>query len=168
VNVIDLVNDLPKGKKAYPRRALSMIDCIVVHHSATLSGSPKAFADYHVKHNKWPGIGYHYVIGKAGEVWMTNTPDTISYHATGYNSRSIGVCMVGNFDQQPFGGAQKTALLALLRYLLDVYPGVKFLLGHYETGAKKSCPGKHVDMDELRKALGVQYDKTPLAAGVKK
>jgi N-acetylmuramoyl-L-alanine amidase len=155
MKIIDIIDDLPRGPKPYKRRSLSLIDTIVLHHSATLSGTPLAFATYHVKNNGWPGIGYHYVVGKKGEVWQTNYASTIGYHASGYNSRSIGICMVGNFDEQEFTGRQKAACLALMRYLLDLHHGIRRVLGHRETGSPKTCPGRKVDMDEIRKMLGV-------------
>jgi N-acetylmuramoyl-L-alanine amidase len=156
VNIIDLVKDLPRGPRPYKRRYLTSIDTIVLHHSATITGTPQAFAEHHVKSKKWPGIGYHYVVGKKGEIWQTNDATTISYHAANYNGHSLGVCMVGNFDEQRLEGPQKESVLSLLRYLLEMHPGVKHLYGHKETGGKTACPGKNISMDEIRAALGVE------------
>jgi N-acetylmuramoyl-L-alanine amidase len=150
MNLINVTDELLKGFKPYKTRALTSIDTIVIHHSATKDGSPKAFAKYHVEHNKWPGIAYHAVIGKKGELWQTNYPQTISYHAVGYNSRSIGICLVGDLDLDKPTPQQWEAL----RWLIDYYKGrlseMKFLVGHRETGAKKSCPGLNFNMELLR------------------
>lgn len=155
MNILDISGDLPvSDTKRYKRRPLALVDTVVLHHSATESGSPKAFADYHVRHNRWPGIGYHFVVGQKGEAWQTNDLTTISYHASGWNARSIGVCLVGNFDKQKLEGQQKNTLLALLAHLKDM--GVKRLVGHRETGAKKSCPGLNVDMEALREEIGME------------
>ncbi|MFH1740405.1 MAG: peptidoglycan recognition family protein [bacterium] len=155
MDIIDVSSLLPTGKKRYKKRLLTGIDTIVLHHSATTSGSPQAFADYHVDHNKWPGIGYHGVVGKEGETWKTNEPETISYHAAGTNGRSLGICMIGNFDKEVPGEAQMDAAVELCRYYMDVFPGIKNVLGHRETGSKKTCPGRNVDMVEFRRRVGL-------------
>jgi N-acetylmuramoyl-L-alanine amidase len=155
VNIIDLVDELPRSVSShYKTRPLALIDSVVLHHSATEQGSPMAFADYHVNTNGWPGIGYHYVIGKKGEIWKTNNTTTISYHAVGWNARAIGICLVGNFDKQKLEGQQRNTLLALLAHLKSL--GIKHLVGHRETGAKKSCPGLNVNMEALREEIGME------------
>ena len=56
--VKDIVKNLPVNTKVkpYPKRALSKIDQIVIHHSATKEGTAKGFANYHISERKWPGI----------------------------------------------------------------------------------------------------------------
>lgn len=98
--MIDIVNTLPKHKsKRYAKRVLSKIDIIILHHSATAKGTPKAFANYHVNTNGWPGIGYHVVISE-GVIYKTNSFDTVSYNCAGQNTRSIGICFAADFDKR--------------------------------------------------------------------
>ncbi|MDR1995122.1 N-acetylmuramoyl-L-alanine amidase [Azonexus sp.] len=40
-------------------------------------------------------IGYHFVIGRSGVVFTGRHLDEVGAHAVGYNTRSIGICLVG-------------------------------------------------------------------------
>lgn len=156
MRVVDVVDTLPSHKtKRYRERPLSDISMVVVHHSATSSGSPEAFARYHVESNQWPGIGYHYVIARDGMVYKTNAASIVSYHAGNANGRSLGVCLVGNFDQETPGEAQIEALVELLKGLMQAF-GISAdrVVGHREVpGTRKSCPGRNISMDALRRQL---------------
>lgn len=154
--IVDLTDKLPRHPtKRYRTRALATISTIVVHHSATETGTPEAFARYHVEANGWPDIGYHYVIGKDGTVWKTNRASTISYHAGNANGHSLGVCLVGNFDREQPTQAQWLALVELLNGLMQAF-GISAdrVVGHREVpGTRKSCPGRNISMDALRRQL---------------
>jgi N-acetylmuramoyl-L-alanine amidase len=154
MNILNVVSTLPHGKEKYDTRSQSAITHIVVHHSATNTGSPMAFAQYHVGLG-WPGIGYHYVVTQDGTVYKTQNLTTVSYHAGKANRYSVGICLIGNYDKQVPPAKQIESLLALigeLRAVLKV--PVKRVIGHREVPAQKSCPGLAVDMDEIRERLG--------------
>ncbi len=156
MKVNDIIGSLPgHPTKRYRQRTLSATTHIVVHHSATTSGTPEAFARYHVEELGWPGIGYHYVIDRKGEVYKCHPATTISYHASGANACSIGVCLVGNFDVQRPTESQRAALVELLQELMSAYHiPAAHVIGHREVpGTKKSCPGTNIDMDSIREAL---------------
>ena len=156
----DIVGDLPKHKTLrYNTRLLDEITQIIVHHSATNSGTPEAFARYHVEENGWPGIGYHYVISKTGQIYKCQNVTTVSYHAGNANRRSIGVCLVGNFDTQTPTDVQMDALMELLAELITAYPAAKGnIIGHREVPRTyKSCPGKNVDMNKVRDCVASSW-----------
>lgn len=145
VQITDITNQLPKGSgAAYSSRQLSDIKIIVIHHSATTSGDPWAYAKYQVEQKGWPGIGYHFVIQPDGKVYQTNQLTTISYQATGVNAQSIGICMTGNFDTTTPPPAQYGALISLLRHLRDLIGQVP-IKGHREIKST-SCPGNMVNI----------------------
>lgn len=156
MQVKDIVKTLPKHPTTqYKSRPLRILSAVVVHHSATTSGTPEAFARYHVGQG-WPGIGYHYVIGRDGLVYKCQPASVISYHASGANAHSLGVCLVGNLDEQQPTPEQMAALMELLQDLIKWY-GIKpgHVIGHREVpGTHKSCPGRHIDMQEIRRKLG--------------
>lgn len=139
----DIVNTLAKDpKRTYATRSLSSIRQIVIHHSATTSGSAAAYAKYHVENRGWPGIGYHFVIDKDGTINLTNYLETISYHVSGQNTRSIGICLTGNFDIQQPTTAQLNSVVRLIRFLSDQL-GRLPIKGHNDYAAK-SCPGNNI------------------------
>ncbi len=143
----NIVEELPKGNSNYSKRSISSIDKIVIHHSATNSGTPKAYANYHVNTRGWPGIGYHFVIQKDGSVFQTNYLDTVSYHTSGQNTRSIGICLTGNYDSQQPPALQLDALINLIRYLAK-FLGRLDIHGHNDFSSK-SCPGDHINVQTI-------------------
>lgn len=162
MEIINLVKELlVSSNRSYKRRNLDAISVLVIHHSGTTAGAPKSFAEYHVmskpKGRGWPGIGYHYVIGKRGQVWQTNDDATISYQAASYNGISLGICLVGNFDIETPSKEQLDILVLLCKHLISTYLDIKRVIGHRETGTtKKNCPGLNFDMNALRERLGVR------------
>lgn len=144
---------IPRSKTSY----------IIVHCSATESGSVQAFRDYHVKHNGWRDIGYHWVIGNGhgmpdGQIEPGREELDLGAHCLGYNDTSIGICIVGNTDKTPPTIAQYEMLVSKLVQLCQKYMiPTSHILGHRETPSGKAegktCPGTLVDMDKLREVV---------------
>jgi len=134
---------------------------IIIHHSATKQGDAETFRRAHMA-NGWRDIGYHYVIGNGtysgdGEVETGRPENESGAHcsADGMNFKSIGICLVGNFDIDKPSIAQMEALERLCRDIMARYKiPVSRVLGHGEVkGAATNCPGKNFDMAEFRKRL---------------
>tara|TARA_R100001463_G_scaffold119727_3_gene175666 strand:- start:2392 stop:2922 length:531 start_codon:yes stop_codon:yes gene_type:complete len=139
--------------KTYAFRDTSTIDSIVVHQTAgSDQGKFTAYniANDHVNNNDWAGIGYHYLITDDGKIYKTNPENKISYHASGWNTRSIGVSITGNHTLgQEIDSKKYNALVYLLAKLSNKYNiSVNKIVGHNETGSPKSCP--NLNMDQLR------------------
>jgi len=119
----------------------------------TKQGSAEAFARYHVNHNKWPGIGYHYVINTDGSIDFTNDWDVKSYHVGNSNKTAIGVCLVGNFTIDTPNHAQIKATIELCRMLMKKIPSIEKIKGHneYDGYSWKDCPG--FDVSEIRENI---------------
>lgn len=139
--ILDVTADLPHAAgERYESRKVDEIRLVVVHHSATPSGTPRAFARFHVETRGWPGIGYHFVVGKKGELWRTNALTTVSYHARGHNRESVGVCLGGDFSEAPPSAIQLAALEGLLRWLVAKLPGRRIVF-HRDIVPTTTCPG---------------------------
>jgi N-acetylmuramoyl-L-alanine amidase len=155
MEITNIVDELPKhAKEKYRTRKLKDIKRIVVHHSATVdTATPRSFAAYHVDHNKWPGIGYHYVITKDGTIYKTNNDSTVSWHAGPTANRdSIGICLVGWFDKGMPPEPQWKATIELVKHIRKAYNiPVSGVIGHREVPkTSKSCPGWAIDLNALR------------------
>jgi N-acetylmuramoyl-L-alanine amidase len=132
---------------------------IIIHHSATAQGDAETFRRAH-KAKGWRDIGYHYVIGNGtysgdGEVETGRPENESGAHcsADGMNFKSIGICLVGNFDIDKPSIAQMEALEILCRDIMARYKiPVSKVLGHGEVDAT-NCPGKNFDMAAFRKRL---------------
>jgi hypothetical protein len=79
--------------------------------------------DWHVNGNGWRDIGYHLVIRRDGSIEKGRDINDSGAHAAGYNSKSIGLCLVGgmaedNSAENNFTAQQWTSLLAKVKELL--------------------------------------------------
>lgn len=125
--------------------------------------------------NGWRSCGYHYVIldanrhdkSRDGEVQTGRVEGEVGAHCKGLNHQSIGICLIGDGDQDPPTEAQWKALVELcsdicLRHNLKA----RHVIGHREINrlvdgqivsrryrTSKTCPGAKIDLDELRDAV---------------
>jgi len=101
---------------------------IVIHHSASPSASVKGMDYYHrVERHMENGLAYHFVIGnghsmKDGEIaighrWSAQL-DGGHLASEALNKKAIGICLVGNFDQDRPTRKQLESLHALVECLL--------------------------------------------------
>ena len=145
---------------------------ICVHHSLTKDGTVAdwdAIRRYHKEVQGWSDIGYHYGVERVGKgiLLQIGRPESQpGAHAKEMhmNSKSLGICVVGNFDLAPPG-------LEIMRFLAEIVKRkvaeygipVNAVIGHREVGAMggfdwrkgqyKSCPGKYFSMDILRSMI---------------
>ncbi len=137
------------------------VDMVVVHCSDSTWGDAAIIDQWH-KERKWKGIGYHGVIlngrrtshgeynpAEDGLLESGRALDEIGAHCKGYNSRSVGICLIGKED---FTEAQMNGLIQNLANLLRHFNlDANAVYGHYELDDHKTCP--NLDMDEIRDRL---------------
>ena len=135
---------------------------IVIHHSATKQGNAAIFDNYHRNEKGMrDGLAYHFVIGngaksKDGQVetgrrWEKQISGAHCYDNR-MNQESVGICLVGNFDQSKPTAKQMEALLKLISDLQKQYriPKSNILL-HKEVDKKQTnCPGKNFPANKIR------------------
>lgn len=146
---------------------------IIIHCSDSNWGCMREIDFWH-KAKGWKSIGYHFVIlnGKPlsdlflaplngsiecgrpldGDAFIED--NEIGSHALGYNSDSIGICLIGKNDFTP---SQMASLRSLLRALMSQYNiSADNILGHNETESGKAqgktCP--NFSVKQLREDLG--------------
>lgn len=122
-----------------------LTDLIVIHHTA--SAPDITVEDIHAMHigNGWSGIGYHLVIYPDGSVHQGRPIDMIGAHCEGYNARSIGVNLTGNFEEAQPTQAQVDSLVVLLSDLMHDYNvPPEQVTGHNAWNAT-ACPGRNLD-----------------------
>lgn len=132
---------------------------IIIHHSLTKDSqtvSWDAIRRYHLAQG-WNGIGYHFGIERIGdrvEVLLGRRPDEIGAHCLGMNTHSLGICCVGNYDQEAPPAEIWGKCLDLTRWLMALH-GIApaGVLGHRELANYKSCPGLCWDMKKFRSEL---------------
>lgn len=139
----DIVDQLTVHEtKRYSTRPLTDITTLAIHHTAAPGTQlVDVIARYHVEHNDWPGIGYHYVISAHGEIFQTNRLESVSYHAGDNNQNTVGIALQGDFTQWMPPRIQLEAARFLVSELCAQFVELD-ILGHRELhGTQTTCPG---------------------------
>jgi peptidoglycan recognition protein LE len=65
-------------------------------------------------HKKWGDIGYNFMIGGDGGIYECRGWSTVGAHTFGYNRKSIGIGLIGNFQENIPTQEQMNALRILM------------------------------------------------------
>ena len=137
-------------KKLFPLETNNFPTEIYVHHSGgtdanlladTSEHTAKAMELWHLGKG-WDGLGYHYVIHKDGTVWKGRPEHRNGAHARGYNTKSIGICLAGNFDATD-PTAEQTESLRKLMLDIKTRHDIKKINPHRHY-ANKTCYGNRL------------------------
>jgi len=137
--------------RRWKTRQLEKIDRIIIHQSLA-DAKVSALNEYHISPGNHissdglPHIAYHFVISREGVIWRCNNYADVTWHCKGVNTRSIGVCVVGNFSGPGHLGSdgpsedQIAALEYLQWFISDELQQAFLLHGHMDYN-KYACPG---------------------------
>lgn len=139
----------------------------VIHHTAgtndyTAGDVPailRGIYAYHAVTRDWGDIGYNFLVDKFGRIWEGRSGgvdrETIGGHVLGWNTSTVGVSVLGNYETASPSSASVTAIVKLLGWKLTRL-GVKAntnvtlqgrtiptIVGHRDLG-QTSCPGKNL------------------------
>jgi N-acetyl-anhydromuramyl-L-alanine amidase AmpD len=139
---------------------------IVIHHSGARNGDTASIDASHVQERHWEGIGYHFVIGNGHPMPLGRVDATWrwkqQYHGahagsapeqSEYNSDGIGICLVGDYDEDEPDPYLEHRLVELCAQLIAHIPslGIARIIGHRDVPGKVTdCPGRHTDINRLR------------------
>lgn len=141
--VVDLRRNLRRDpSQHYSTRPLCDIRYLVIHHTgAPATVGPHQIASAHVEENRWPGIGYHYVVDLNGTVYHTQDLTVVSYHARQFNPASVGIALMGDLTAAQPTPPQLEATARLIAGLLfDLGLPLDAVRGHREM-VPTPCPG---------------------------
>ena len=117
-----------------------------------VSLSPRSSTSLIVLHH----VGYHYVVHKDGLIERGRPVDMIGSHAQGSNAFSVGICMVGDFNQEDPSAEQIEAVSQLVAVLGDKYGIVLDTNGvkpHREV-CETECPGANMTDEVIQNIRG--------------
>lgn len=123
----------------------------------------KNLEKYYRDQQRWKA-GPHWFVTPNAKGLLAFTPSTVpGTHTPSWNSKSIGVEVVGDFDAEAFGPDTKRNLVALLAALhswLGLSPTT--LRFHKEDRATthKNCPGRNINKAELIELVQEKMDET--------
>jgi hypothetical protein len=140
----EIMDTLPQHPThRYTRRTREAIRSLVIHHSVVPpSVDVRQIAQFHVEQRGWPGIGYHFFITPEGHIQQTQPLEVISYHSGEVgNQEGVGICLSGNFNEQPPPEPQLNATAQLLAWLLStLHLPLEAVRGHCDY-RNTQCPG---------------------------
>ena len=94
------------------------VNKVIVHHSASpITTTAEDIYDWHIARG-WSGIGYHYIIQADGMIQDGRIIEKTGAHTKGQNTGSVGICLIGNFEEMEPTEIQLSTLKALCRGLL--------------------------------------------------
>ncbi len=133
---------------------------IIVHHTVTEDGGVdpaaivRAIYYYHAVVREWGDIGYNYLVDHLGNVYegRAGGPGVVGGHALRYNWGSIGVALIGDYQNNAVPIAMQDSLAEFLawqctdhyihpteeRYFID--QNLPTIMGHRDCAAT-ACPG---------------------------
>lgn len=167
-----------------------------MHHSVSSWGDGGVIMSWHTaprpRGNGWKAPGYHVVIGNGYpnySSWSRRKPiasadgrvdriwpeSKISNGCRYANANGLHVCLIGDLDKKPPTENQIHKLVDLLVFWCKKYglDPMKDIYGHGEMqrkigreGYSKTCPGKLVDMNRIRRMVAARLDGRTFESGV--
>ena len=120
---------------------------LVIHASATQPTQDIGVREIDQWHRKrgFVKVGYHYVIRRNGALEEGRDVDAIGAHVEGFNSVSVGICLVGGINakgkaENNYSRDQWTTLRSLLKALIAKYPEAR-IVGHRDLSPDKNGNG---------------------------
>lgn len=136
------------------------VEFLIIHHSNKVVDCPLFIKLRHKLIRGWSDTGYHFIIGNKvvtqdGKVYKGRSTNYVGAHSFGYNKKSLGICLIGNFDSCAPSFKQYRSLIRLIILLKNEYNiPAKKVLGHRETpGCRKTCPGSLIPMERIRRLI---------------
>jgi len=147
---------------------------IIIHHSFTedtLLKDYNAIKRYHTEVKGWSDIGYHWVLENvAGRLhWIPGRDEKREgAHTIGMNDKSIGICVVGNFDKEvPSDEIYKEVAKKCKKLMQKYNLSVDDIEPHRKYAGYKTCPGKNFDIDKVKEYIQYKTIKTDVAPFIK-
>lgn len=182
------------------------IEAVTLHHTtgrnnytrAESAALMRSIYSYHTRILKWCDVGYNAIIDRYGTIYEgraggLNNP-VQGAHASGFNSNTWGISMLGDFDRAKPPAALQTSVVNLMAWKLSSYnrdplSKVKLIsagkggtntrhprgaavtlpriFGHRDVGST-SCPGRYgyAALPSIRQRVAAAINKEPVKSGV--
>ena len=143
-------NELP-NLNSIKKETVNNFSIITIHHTNSYNYSNRsdetiyeAIKKYHIGNRKWNDIGYHFVIGRQGELFKGRYPEKIGAHCMGSNEGNLGIALIGDFNIKLPSVKQLATLIYLIQYIKRI-KSMK-VYGHRELTKNgfTTCPGDHL------------------------
>ncbi|XP_035204462.1 peptidoglycan-recognition protein SC2-like [Stegodyphus dumicola] len=126
------------------------VEHVFIHHTDgaicdnkdTCSRVMRQTQNFHMDTRKWADIGYSFLVGGDGRIYEGRGWNGVGAHTYNYNSKSIGISFMGNFEKV----TPNRAMLTAARQLIDcgmeknIITRGRQIHGHRDAKCT-SCPG---------------------------
>jgi N-acetylmuramoyl-L-alanine amidase len=122
-----------------------LVKFIIIHSTETLPAINLKLTDIDRAHRMEGKLtcGYHFVIGRDGEIEPGRATHRPGLHTPGQNQHSLGICMVGGMSKKGpadnYNERQMESLHNLVELLLTEHPGAQ-VVGHNHFNPTVACP----------------------------
>jgi hypothetical protein len=151
--------DNPDGWSIYPDYRHDY-QTLVIHHSVIYDNddltSVQDVQALHQTDRAWADVGYHFLVGKGGSIYEGRDLQVRGTHVAGYNTGSVGVCLLGNTSVDGVPDAQWQALGQISFWLKD-FLTLTHIAAHRDFNPQTECPGNTLydALDQLAEAIGL-------------
>ncbi|MBI9045022.1 MAG: N-acetylmuramoyl-L-alanine amidase [Anaerolineaceae bacterium] len=134
-----------EGWLIYQEPLSKVLRTIVIHHSALpISDGPQEIQSVHMSVRGYDDIAYHFVIDAQGVIYEGRELNVRGAHTGGFNTGSVGIVLLGNFEQTEPTDAQIDSLKKLSCSLREEY-GLSHIAGHRDFQPDITvCPGENL------------------------
>ena len=150
----------PSGWLVYDKPLSDVLNTIVIHHSVSSPGyGPLEIQARHMFVKGYADIGYHFVIDELGQMYFGRSLTVRGAHTGGYNTGTVGILLLGNFEETLPSVEQLASLKKLSRCLVSNY-GITYIAGHTDFQPDITvCPGKFLEamLPKLASELKLKY-----------
>jgi len=140
-----------KPRKGERENITEPVDYVIIHHTAGQECSNfdrcalivRGIQNYHMNDRGWDDIGYSFLIGGNGQVFIGRDWGTVGAHTYHYNSVAYGISFLGTFidhlpTEKAMDAAKKLIQCGVDQGFIKADYG---LYGHRDAGCTE-CPGK--------------------------
>jgi len=152
----------PEGVLVYPDDLQGVLNTIVIHHTAYPYAGPTEIQNLHMESRGFADVAYHFIIDSEGFIYEGREINIRGAHVQGFNTGSVGIALLGDFNLEKPPDSQLTSLRMLVDYLRYTYE-IHFLAGHKDYPNQSpdgtECPGANLYplLPELARGLGMKY-----------
>jgi len=139
--------DNPEGWRVYDTNLEDAYQTVVIHHSVIYEADDNEtmleIQRFHRDKRNWADVAYHFFVGKSGAIYQGRDWAVRGTHVGGYNTGSLGICLLGNFMNESPTDAQITSTNQLLAWLVTRLK-LTHIAGHRDFNADTLCPGDNL------------------------
>lgn len=166
---IDKVDTLPRQEgESYGSVPLHRKTKYVIHHSDADKGTPEGIAKFHIAPkgtapngrptgNDWPGCGYQVVTERNGQRTQCQRWETVSYHCGGFNSITVGNCLIGDHSHYLPTEEQMAATVQDIIEFNEETGQRAEITTHKLLKPGYECPGDLFPIQEIRDRVAAYY-----------